>query len=51
MITPPTMTWEQVKHASDEELVAVYMQDGMAREKADAFAAEIRRGLRGGIVE
>ena len=51
MITPSTMTWEQVTHASDEELVAAYRRDGMVREQADAFAAEIRRGLTGDLVE
>jgi len=44
MITPQTMTWEEVLAASDEEIVAAYMDDGMAREQAEAFVAELRGG-------
>jgi len=51
MILPTTMDWEQVTRASDEQLVAAYMRDGMARRQAEAFAAEIRKGSLGDLVE
>lgn len=42
MIAPMTMTEEEFRRASDEELIAAYVADGETEAAAKATVAEIR---------
>lgn len=42
MIGPLTMAWDEALKASDEDLIAAYMRDGLSQREAEATVAEIR---------